>query len=302
MAETPLKGKGGGLTEGWESWRTVPGVHRNPPGLDPPPLFSPPPPLPPHRPAALQLSTGVATSSHDLSEETPRLHSSSALAPEFVSAASPVLLAGGVSPPSTPLAQGSPGPTRSLWAFFLRELQWGHTLSWRQRGSPTEHVMNFLRVTLALEPFLTFGHLLCLDLFLFHFTILPLRCLGALWGLGRLALGSLLPGSSSSSVAAPPASSRAAAGHGFTQAQAYDLIKAAIFVAATLALGAVQVSRVYHYIRGEAIIKLCVAWRQAGAGACLRAYAPPPSLRALTHPLSSPPLHCLPSLTLHTAM
>ena len=35
-----------------------------------------------------------------------------------------------------------------------------------------------------------------------------------------------------------------------------DLIKGAIFITATSALGAVQVSRVYHYIRGEAIIKL----------------------------------------------
>jgi hypothetical protein len=46
----------------------------------------------------------------------------------------------------------------------------------------------------------------------------------------------------------------------FTRAHAYDLLKGAIIVAAVAALGVVQISRVYHYIRGEAVIKLYVTF------------------------------------------
>jgi hypothetical protein len=253
--ETPLKGKGGALVDGWQSWRTNPGIHYNQPrdgrsrslfspggpqasesgseagfaaegdgGLSPPaqPQPAPPPPLPPPLPPPplplpLQAAAAAAAS----------------------------------SPPPPPAPLG-------MLEFLQRELHWGHALSWRERGAPTEHVMNFLRVTLSLEPFLTFGHLLCIDLFIFHFTLLPLRCLAALARLAGLAAASLL----AAVLPRTPAAARAPA---FTQAQVYDLIKGAIFVAATLALGAVQVSRVYHYIRGEAIIKLCVACARARA-------------------------------------
>jgi hypothetical protein len=288
MAETPLKGRGGGLQAGWETWRTVPGVHRNVPGVPTAPLFSPPPPgqsshgssghgsevgfvappppLPQHQQHQQQRQGSGSGAGGGDDAPTPRLQGSH-LAPELIAPSSPSSLHAGPSPPSTPRgssggvtaaaaaaagagAAGALGPTRTLWAFFLRELHWGHALSWRQRGAPTEHVMNFLRVTLSLEPFLSFGHLLCIDLFLFHFTMLPLRCAGALWRLLALAAAALLRRLG--------LGGGGGAGGGFTQAQAYDLIKGALFVAATLALGAVQVSRVYHYIRGEAIIKLCV--------------------------------------------
>jgi hypothetical protein len=43
-----------------------------------------------------------------------------------------------------------------------------------------------------------------------------------------------------------------------TRAGLYDVIKGCMIITATAVLGLVQVSRVYHYIRGEAIIKLYV--------------------------------------------
>jgi hypothetical protein len=107
--------------------------------------------------------------------------------------------------------------------------------------------------------------------------MLPLRCAGALWRLGSLAAASLLRRLGLAAAAKGGADGSAAAAAGFTQAQAYDLIKGAIFVAATLALGVVQVSRVYHYIRGEAIIKLCAPGRGAAPRARCRP-APPSSL------------------------
>ena len=290
MAETPLKGKGGGLTAGWETWRTVPGVHRNVPGLPNAPLFSPAVGAGSEcgfrggAAAPAPAAASAAAGGDDAS--TPRLHGGH-LAPEFIAApASPSSQPAGPSPPATPRSSAALGPTHSLWAFFLRELQWGHSLTWKKPGAPTEHVLNFLRVTLALEPFLTFGHLLCVDLFLFHFTMLPLRCAGALWRLGSLAAASLLRRLGLAAAAAKGgAGGSAAAAAGFTQAQAYDLIKGAIFVAATLALGVVQVSRVYHYIRGEAIIKLCVAQR----GPLRAAAAAPPSLTPPLLRFTAPP-------------
>ena len=115
--------------------------------------------------------------------------------------------------------------------------------------------MNFLRVNLALEPFLTFGHALCADMFLFHFTLLPLRCVSALWALCTCLVRSAVRGGSGGGGGGGGGGAGKPAAR-FTQAQAYDLLKCAILVTATLALGVVQVSRVYHYIRGEAIIKL----------------------------------------------
>ena len=144
-------------------------------------------------------------------------------------------------PPHTP-------PTPTLWRHLLREFFWGHSLSPRKLGLPAEHMLNFLRVTFALEPFLTFGHVLCIDLFLFHFTLLPLRCVAALWVAACSLCGSALRWKRRVGVASAA----------FTNAHAYDMIKGALLIAAATALGAVQVSRVYHYIRGEAIIKLYV--------------------------------------------
>jgi hypothetical protein len=44
----------------------------------------------------------------------------------------------------------------------------------------------------------------------------------------------------------------------FTRVHAYDILKGLIIILSVTVLGYVQVSRVYHYIRGEAIIKLYV--------------------------------------------
>ena len=275
MMETPLKGKGGRLQHGWETWRTVPGVNRAPQagsassGTN---IFSPLDVASGRRPedggegsdtqgSASGFGGGSGSSGSGGSEPgdaDPVLQEEGSGGPAFVPPRlQPSLLRklgaaeGSGSRPPTPTASApaslAHGGVHSMWDFLMRELQWGHMLSWRQRGTSSEHVMNFLCVTLSLEPFLHFGHLLCIDLFLFHFTMLPLRCVAALWRL--LCVAVTAPCSRGKSCQGAPV---------LTQAQAYDLLKGALFVAATLALGAVQVSRVYHYIRGEAIIKLCV--------------------------------------------
>jgi len=229
MKETPLKGKGGFLQAGWESWRTTAGVHRTA-DTDRDPLFSP------LSAARSKESTDTADSGRGDEEGASRKNVKHRKDAFEV----PVL------PPSKRVD--------SFLAFFSRELQWGHAQTWRSRSDASEHVMNFFRVTLSLEPFLNFGHLLCIDLFLFHFTLLPLRCISALWRFVVAVAGAV----SQRLRLLRDGEGKKIGWRGFTQAHAYDLIKGAIFITATSALGAVQVSRVYHYIRGEAIIKLCV--------------------------------------------
>lgn len=224
-SETPLKGKGGTNSKGWEAWRNGPlravRADRSDAVVD-------------DLDASFvsEASGGASVYASPLSSRSPLAsRSENAAAPEAGSAAA------GDAPPHRPAVSIVSASAPSLFAHFMREISWGHALLPRRHAPPAEHMLNFLRVTFALEPFLSFGHALCVDLFLFHFTLLPLRCVAALATLfGACARYSVK----------------------FTNAHVYDLIKGALLVTAATALGSVQVSRVYHYIRGEAIIKLYV--------------------------------------------
>lgn len=236
MSETPLKGKGGRLKTqaGWETWKTTQGVHRSNDFDRQQKIFSP-------------LSGGP-------SDSVQQKDSRDNGAGGGTSGGDSLHRSGFVVPSLVP-----PAKVNGLFSFLQRELQWGHAHTWRSRSGTSEHVMNFFRVTLSLEPFLNFGHLLCIDLFLFHFTLLPLRCVFALWRLGCAAVAAVrgrVMGWLGGGEKGAPGSGEGGGFINFSQAHAYDLIKGAIFITATSALGAVQVSRVYHYIRGEAIIKL----------------------------------------------
>jgi len=141
----------------------------------------------------------------------------------------------------------APIKTLTFLDWLKDEATSGYGLEWKRTARTTHHVVNFLSVPFRLEPFLSYGTFLCLDLFLFHITYLPLRFMVALlaltqtlfsWGCSR-AFG---------------CRSRPQ----LTRAHAYDLLKGLIIIVAVSVLGFVQVSRVYHYIRGEAIIKLYV--------------------------------------------
>ena len=220
-AETPLKGKGGVPGRGWEAWRNWPLLAARSE----------------HSDAVVDEmeEENIANSSRQL---PPKMHGSSSShrrRPRQRDDGDMGNVSGGSSGSFV-----APPPT--LYQHLCSEISWGHALSPRGLALPAEHMLNFLRVTFALEPFLSFGHALCVDLFLFHFTLLPVRCVAALW----VAIGSWC------------GMRREKSGLVFTNAHAYDLIKGALLVAAATALGFVQVSRVYHYIRGEAIIKLYV--------------------------------------------
>jgi hypothetical protein len=57
-----------------------------------------------------------------------------------------------------------------------------------------ERVSNFLQVPLAIEKIIGFGSLVCLDSFLYIFTILPIRSLLAFFALGSTYLSPLFGG------------------------------------------------------------------------------------------------------------
>lgn len=157
-------------------------------------------------------------------------------------------------PPVSSLSSSSSSTTSSFSSKRLSFFEWlkdevisGYGLEWKRTARTTHHVVNFLSVPFRLEPFLSFGTFLCLDLFLFHITFLPLRFLIAIFALIQTLVSygcSRILGCRSRPQ--------------FTRVHAYDILKGLIIILSVTVLGYVQVSRVYHYIRGEAIIKLYV--------------------------------------------
>lgn len=106
-----------------------------------------------------------------------------------------------------------------------------------QRFPPLSRVYNFLTLPLYLERFLAFGFLLCLDMLLFHVTFQPWR---ATYALLRLL--------------APVRCRRVR----LNKRQRLDLLHAVIVAWTLVFLSAVDMSRVYHYIRGQSVLKLYV--------------------------------------------
>ncbi|KAJ3306275.1 hypothetical protein HDV03_000195 [Kappamyces sp. JEL0829] len=140
----------------------------------------------------------------------------------------------------TPPAVEPPDSSHSLWDQLLVELgpDYYDDKTVQERGQEkTKRVLNFLQVPRQLEGFLSFGYLICLDSFLYLFTILPLRILLALWSLLSV---SILRGKS------------------LTASQKIDLMMGLLLAASSLVLQNVDASQLYHTIRGQAIIKLYV--------------------------------------------
>lgn len=107
----------------------------------------------------------------------------------------------------------------------------------------TERILNLLKVPLKLEIFSWFGYLICLDSFLHLFTILPLKILIILcklfhhYSFRRSHKGGL---------------------YCLSQQQKSDIINGLLIICTCFLLQNVDASRLYHSIRGQAIIKLYV--------------------------------------------
>ncbi|KAJ3323714.1 hypothetical protein HDV06_001444 [Boothiomyces sp. JEL0866] len=136
------------------------------------------------------------------------------------------------SRPSTPTPQKQelkfkPVGISTIWEYFISEIT--STFQPEQQQAKTDRILNFISVPRQLERFLLLGFFICLDSFLYIFTILPIRIVIAVYSFFR---GNIKP------------------------AQKTDLIKGTLIVICSYFIQNVDSSRLYHLIRGQAIIKL----------------------------------------------
>jgi hypothetical protein len=102
-----------------------------------------------------------------------------------------------------------------------------------------DRISNFFQVPGEIEPLLLYGFFICLDSFLYVFTILPLRCLRHVFRLLFTVLGR-----KNTAVLLPQ--------------QRSDLIKLAIIAIVSRLLSEIDTSVVYHGVRGQSVVKLYV--------------------------------------------
>ena len=124
---------------------------------------------------------------------------------------------------------------KGIWDYLCDELM--STDLEDNHDFKTARVRNFLNVPQEVERFMFFGFLICLDSFLYTFTILPDRFM--------IAIGVLIGSLVSKSIQLKPA-------------QKCDIMKMSLFAISSFLLTYVDPSQLYHSIRGQAVIKLYV--------------------------------------------
>ena len=142
-----------------------------------------------------------------------------------------------------PTAAPIDGPPLSLWDYLQIELT--ATDSDEAHEFKRERVKNFLMLPEALERTLWFGFVVCLDSFLYIFTILPMRLFRSLYHLGRRMSKAQVSLKSSEKV---------------------DILKSALILLTCIILNQLDASRIYHNIRGQAAIKLYVLYNVLTVG------------------------------------
>ncbi|CAK6973969.1 transmembrane anterior posterior transformation protein 1 homolog [Scomber scombrus] len=132
----------------------------------------------------------------------------------------------------------------SLVRFITTELTRGYFLEHNEAKytERRERVYTCLRIPKELEKLMTFGFFLCLDAFLYVFTLLPLRVLLALLRLLTLPCCGL----GGSRLLQP--------------AQVCDVLKGFIMVLCYSMMSYVDYSMMYHLIRGQSVIKLYIIY------------------------------------------
>ncbi|KAJ7901805.1 eukaryotic membrane protein family-domain-containing protein [Mycena olivaceomarginata] len=158
-----------------------------------------------------------------------------------------------ISRPLTPLTPVSPIPSLfepaiqpfSLWDYLREELlatdfDSHQELKW-------DRVSNFFSIPVAIEKIIGFGFVLCLDSFLYTFTILPIRF--------ALAWTRLLVNTLSRSASPLPPSQKA------------DILRMLLLVVSIMILNPLtDASKIYHFIRGQDTIKLYVVFNALEIG------------------------------------
>ncbi|XP_061536264.1 transmembrane anterior posterior transformation protein 1 homolog isoform X2 [Phycodurus eques] len=132
----------------------------------------------------------------------------------------------------------------SLVRFVTTELTRGYFLEHNEAkyAEGREKVYTCLRIPKELEKLMTFGFFLCLDAFLYVFTLLPLRVLLALLQLLTLPCCGL------------------GGGRLLQPAQVCDVLKGFIMVLCYSMISYVDYAMMYHLIRGQSVIKLYIIY------------------------------------------
>ncbi|KAG0361232.1 hypothetical protein BG005_008898 [Podila minutissima] len=135
----------------------------------------------------------------------------------------------------------SESSTVSLWDYLKEELTAADFETTQELKR--ERVANFLSVPIAFEKMLVFGYFVCLDSFLYNFTILPARFVLATIALFRYIVSRTWFSKTSERIR-------------LKSSQKCDLIKVTLVVVACTILQSVDASRTYHFIRGQNAMKL----------------------------------------------
>ncbi|KAM9513885.1 transmembrane anterior posterior transformation protein 1 homolog isoform 1-T1 [Salvelinus alpinus] len=154
----------------------------------------------------------------------------------------------------------------SLARFLCAELTRGYFLEHNEAKytERRERVYTCMRIPRELEKLMIFGFFLCLDAFLYVFTLLPLRVLLALLHLftlpccGLRSLSSLAFFPCRANVC--PYCNRSSGSLLLQPAQVCDILKGLIMVLCYSMMHYVDYSMMYHLIRGQSVIKLYIIY------------------------------------------
>ncbi|KAI9205627.1 eukaryotic membrane protein family-domain-containing protein [Polychytrium aggregatum] len=206
------------------------------------PQAVPPLPLPPADPRSKGIDGSLTSASEPVPENKPPSESTSAPLAASLASLPPIQ-----RPVSEPLLNSSqpfadpPDPEITELSLASRDLQsyWHLELFPAQAEHvderKRERVQNFLRVPYELEKLMLLGYFICLDSFLYLFTVLPVRIL--------ISVGSLLK-------------SIVFCGKPMKGVRTIDLLKGIIIFICCYALQYTDTSYAYHSIRGQSVIKL----------------------------------------------
>ncbi|ORX82885.1 DUF747-domain-containing protein [Anaeromyces robustus] len=123
---------------------------------------------------------------------------------------------------------------RNPWIFLKSEIYGEDAIPEKLSELKKERIQNFLAVPVELEKFLNYGILICLDSFLYIFTILPIRLI--------VAVFSMIKGLFVKET--------------FKTRHKSDILKGLLILFCCIALQYIDVSRLYHFVRGQNIVKL----------------------------------------------
>ncbi|XP_071947913.1 transmembrane anterior posterior transformation protein 1 homolog [Antedon mediterranea] len=132
----------------------------------------------------------------------------------------------------------------SLFKYLNAELTRGYFLQHDEAKyeQKRERVYTFFKIQKEVEKMMWYGFFLCMDAFLFLFTFLPMRVFMALL---KIFIG-------------PCQMQRG--GRWLEPAQMCDLLKGFILIACSWILNSVDISMLYHIVRGQAMIKLYIIY------------------------------------------